>query len=286
MVTQDEDVRSGMPQERILITGAAGIVGTMMRERLRRPGRLLRLLDVADPGDHGRPDEDVLTGSVNDAALMATACEGIDSVIHLGGISRENSWANILQVNIDGTHTVLDAARQAGVRRVILASSNHAVGFRRLSEAAEGPDGLPADSTARPDTYYGVSKAAMEALGSLYHSRFGMDVTVIRIGSCFPDPLPIGKRGLATWLSPDDAARLFESALATQEPDYRVVWGVSDNTRRVYSLAEARRLGYVSHDDAETYAGQLADAPDASGPAATYVGGGFCTAALGEFNQL
>ncbi|WP_033294344.1 NAD-dependent epimerase/dehydratase family protein [Amycolatopsis jejuensis] len=268
-----------MSAQRVLITGAAGVVGTLMRPRLRRPDRVLRLLDLAEqPAAEPGEAVELVTGSVTDPAAMATACAGADALIHLGGHSRENSWEATLDVNINGTHTVLEAAREAGIRRVVLASSNHAVGFRRNADA--GPDGLTADSSPRPDTYYGVSKAAIEALGSLYASRFGMDVIVIRIGSCFETPLPLGARGLVTWLSPDDAARLFEACLATPSPGYRLIWGVSDNTRRVYSLAEAEALGYKSHDNAEIYAGELA------GPAGEYVGGPFCTAPLGEFNPL
>ncbi|WP_328452420.1 NAD-dependent epimerase/dehydratase family protein [Amycolatopsis sp. NBC_00438] len=268
-----------MTDQRVLITGSAGVVGTLMRPRLRRPGRVLRLLDVA-PQTASDASEEIVTASVTDAAAMASACEGVDALIHLGGHSRENSWAATLDVNIDGTHTVLEAAREAGVKRVILASSNHAVGFRR------NDDDLPADSSPRPDTYYGVSKAVIEALGSLYHSRFGMDVIVIRIGSCFETPLPLGPRGLTTWLSPDDGARLFEACLAAPSPGYRLIWGVSDNTRRIYSLAEAEALGYKSLDDAEVYAEQLASRPAPTGAAAEYVGGPFCTAPLGEFNPL
>ncbi|GAA4553740.1 NAD-dependent epimerase/dehydratase family protein [Amycolatopsis samaneae] len=274
-----------MADQRVLITGSAGIVGTLMRPRLRRDGRVLRLLDLA-PQAAAEPGEavELRTGSVTDAEAMAAACEGVDAVIHLGGHSRENSWEATLEVNINGTHTVLEAARAAGVSRVILASSNHAAGFRRNDEAGEA--GLPADSSPRPDTYYGVSKAAIEALGSLYHSRFGMDVIVVRIGSCFETPLPLGPRGLTTWLSPDDGARLFEACLGAPSPGYRLVWGVSDNTRRIYSLAEAEALGYKSLDDAEVYAAQLADRPLPTGIAAEYVGGPFCTAPLGEFNPL
>ncbi|MEW9519135.1 NAD-dependent epimerase/dehydratase family protein [Streptomyces tubercidicus] len=274
-----------MTDQHILITGSAGIVGTLMRPRLRRPGRVLRLLDVApQPGAAPGEAAEVLTGSVTDSHAMAAACAGVDAVIHLGGLSRESSWESTLDVNINGTHTVLEAAREAGVGRVLLASSNHAVGFRRSDEG--GPGGLPADSSPRPDTYYGVSKATMEALGSLYHSRFGMDVIAVRIGSCFETPLPLGRRGLATWLSPDDCARLFEACLSAPVPGYRLIWGVSDNTRRVCSLAEARALGYAPQDNAETYADQLLGLPAPTGAAAEYVGGPFCTAPLGEVNPL
>ncbi|MEC3978699.1 NAD-dependent epimerase/dehydratase family protein [Amycolatopsis sp. H20-H5] len=274
-----------MAVQRVLITGSAGIVGNLMRSRLRRPDRVLRLLDLA-PQSAAEPGENVelVTASVTDSAAMAEACAGADALIHLGGHSRENSWEATLDVNVNGTHTVLEAARTAGVPRVILASSNHSVGFRRNDEGGE--NGVPADSTPRPDTYYGVSKAAIEALGSLYHSRFGMDVIVVRIGSCFETPIQLGPRGLTTWLSPDDAARLFEACLSCPSPGYRLIWGVSDNTRRVYSLTEAEALGYKSLDNAETYAEQVAAMPTPAGIAGEHLGGGFCTAPLGEFNPL
>lgn len=274
-----------MKDQRILITGSAGIIGSLMRPRLRRQGRVLRLLDRA-PQPEAQPGEavELINGSVTDPDTMAQACAGVDALIHLGGHSRETSWEQTLEVNINGTHTVLEAARSAGVPRVILASSNHAVGFRRNDEAGE--HGLPADSSPRPDTYYGVSKAAIESLGSLYHSRFGMDVIVIRIGSCFESPARLGRRGLSTWLSPGDAARLFEACLSHPAPGYRLIWGVSDNTRRIYSIAEAEALGYRSLDNAEVYAAGTADEPAATGAAVDHVGGPFCTAPLGVANPL
>lgn len=273
-----------MADQRVLITGAAGVVGTLMRPRLRRDGRVLRLLDVAElpPAAEGEAVE-LVTASVTDADAMAKACEGVDALIHLGGHSRENTWEATLDVNINGTQIVLDAARAAGIERVILASSNHSVGFRTVDDAGE--HGLPADSSPRPDTYYGVSKAAIEALGSLYHSRFGMDVIVIRIGSCFETPHKLGPRGLTTWLSPDDGARLFEACLDHPSPGYRLIWGVSDNTRRIYSLAEAEALGYRSLDNAEKYAEELTS-PASPSPDAKYVGGPFCSAPLGSPNPL
>ncbi|MGI5128817.1 NAD-dependent epimerase/dehydratase family protein [Pseudonocardia sp. CA-107938] len=274
-----------MADQRVLITGSAGIVGTLMRPRLRRAGRVLRLLDVV-PQPEPEPGEavELITGSVTDPEVMAQACAGVDAVIHLGGLSRESSWEESLRVNVDGTHTLLEAARAAGVTRIVLASSSHAVGFRRVADAGE--DGFPADSSPRPDTYYGVSKAAIEALGSLYHSRFGMDVIVIRIGTLFESPQALGKRGLVTWLSPDDGARLFEACLACPSPGYRIIWGVSDNTRRMYSIAEAEAIGYKSLDNAEDHLAEFEGLPDVTGPAAEYLGGPFCTVPLGVYNPI
>jgi uronate dehydrogenase len=261
----------------VLITGAAGTIGRMLRTRLSQP---LRLYDVV-PCARARRDEQVEVmppASVTDAAALAAACAGVDAVVHLGGIPAEDSWERILSVNVDGTRAVLEAARAAGVGRVVLASSNHAVGF--VSRAEAPVDGLPADVTPRPDTYYGFSKAAMEALGSLYHSRFGMDVICLRIGTCAEEPPDDSPLSLATWLSPDDAGRLVDAALTTPAPGFRIVWGISRNTRRWWSLAEGKAIGYRPADDAERYAGPAPSAPPL--PADDRIGGLFCTMPLGE----
>lgn len=244
---------------RILITGAAGGVGTLLRPRLARHGRILRLLDVA-PVPAPRPGEaaETVQASVTDLPAVQRACEGADAVLHLGGLSGEAPWEQILTTNIHGTYAVLEAARRCGVPRVVLASSNHAVGFHPR-DGADAPDYL----FPRPDTYYGVSKAAGEALGSLYHDRYGLDVVCLRIGSCFERPT--APRQLATWLSPDDCARLVEAALTAPSPGFRVVWGISANTRGWFCLDEARALGYEPRDDAEQYAADLlpgTDGPD------------------------
>jgi NAD(P)-dependent dehydrogenase (short-subunit alcohol dehydrogenase family) len=250
--------------ERILLTGAAGAIGTMLRPRLARPGRTLRLLDIAplSPGEA----EEVVPGSVTDLDTMVTACANVDAVVHLGGHSREAPWAQILEHNINGTYVALEAARRAGVPRLVFASSNHAVGFRPVDEDA-GDYLYP-----RPDTFYGVSKAAGEALGSLYHDRYGLDVVCLRIGSCAERPW--NERALATWLSPDDCGRLIEAAISAPSPGFRVVWGISANTRARWSLAAARALGYEPRDDAEVYA---ADMPPAEGLEKVYLGGDFCS---------
>jgi nucleoside-diphosphate-sugar epimerase len=271
--------------ETVLITGANGVVGRLMRPRLAREGRVLRLLDIVrpEPAAEGEAVE-VIEASVTDEAAMRAACEGVDAIIHLGGISVEAPWADILSANIDGTRVVLEAARDAGVRRVVLASSNHATGFYDLENAPEG--GLPADVFPRPDTYYGVSKVALEALGSLFHDRYGIDVTALRIGSCFEKPWD--RRSLWTWMSPDDGARLLEACLATPEPGYRVVWGISRNTRNWWSLEAGEAIGYHPQDDSEVFAAELlGDAIDdgPQGPEERLAGGKFCFTPLGEHQQ-
>ena len=256
----------------ILITGAAGGVGTLMRPRLARPGRTLRLLDLAPLAPAAGPGEEAVQASVTDLDAMTAACAGADALIHLGGISVEAPWDRILDVNINGTYTVFEAARRAGVPRVVFASSNHAVGFHTPDEYP-----LPEAIVPFPDTYYGVSKVAGEAVGALYAKRYGLDVISIRILSCFEQPRNL--RMLSTWLSPDDCARLLEACLAADKPGYRVVYGVSDNTRGGWvSLDEARALGYEPKDDSEVFAAGLIardGEPGPGDPVLAYLGGDF-----------
>jgi uronate dehydrogenase len=155
---------------------------------------------------------------------------------------------------------------------VIFASSNHAVGFTPRTEFPVPDYAYPA-----PDTYYGVSKASGEAVAALYSRRYLMDAICLRILSCAPRP--VNARMLSTWLSPDDAGRLFEACLTSPAPGFRVVYGVSANTRGGWvSLDEARALGYESHDDAEAYAGEIlgdGGEPDPDDPMLRYLGGQF-----------
>jgi uronate dehydrogenase len=256
----------------ILMTGAAGGMGSMLRSRLARPGRVLRLLDVVPLAEPPGPGEEFVTASVTDLAAMTAACAGADVVIHLGGVSGEAPWERILEVNINGVYTIFEAARRAGTDRVVFASSNHAVGFTAREDFPVADYAYPA-----PDTYYGVSKAAGEAMAALYARRYGMNAICVRILSCFERPK--STRMLSTWLSPDDAGRLFEACVTAPSPGFRVVYGVSANTRGGWvSLAEARALGYEPRDDAEAYATETIAAygePDSGGPVARYLGGEF-----------
>jgi uronate dehydrogenase len=258
----------------ILITGAAGLIGTMLRPRLARPGRTLRLLDTAPlaTGPAG-PGEESVTASVTDLGAMTAACAGVDAVIHLAAISAEAAWERIAAVNIGGTYAVFEAARRAGVPRVVYASSNHAVGF-----APRGGFPVPDYAFPAPDTYYGVAKVTGEALAALYHHRYGMDTICLRILTCREKPTTA--RSLSTWLSPGDAGRLFEACLTVPEPGFRVAYGVSANSRGGWvSLAEARSLGYEPLDDAEAHAAEVIaehGEPDPADPVFAHLGGEYC----------
>ena len=254
--------------EVVLVTGAAGRIGQALRPRLARPGRTLRLLDIVPLGDLG-PDEEAVTTSVTDLAAVSAACAGVDAIVHLAGISGEGSFERILAMNVEGTRAVFEGAREHGVGRVVLASSNHAVGFQ-----PRGTEPLPGDLPFAPDTWYGWSKTAGESMGALYHHRFGLDVVALRIGTC--SPKPPNRRALGTWLSFDDCGRLVEAALSVASPGFRQIWGVSANTRRWWSLAEGEAIGYHPVDDAEVYADEVPDTGDYD-----VVGGPFTVTPLG-----
>lgn len=242
-----------MTDDVILITGAQGSIGTMLRHSLRQRGRHLRLLDLMplsplQPGENA----ELITGSFLEPETMAAASAGARAIVHLGGLSHAGySWPEYLEVNIHGTQVLADAAHHAGVERVVYASSNHAVGFAPLLEG----DAVPDYEYPRPDSYYGVSKVASESLLSLYHDRYGLDAVCLRIGSYRERPFDL--RSLWSWLSPGDCTRLVEAALTTPNPGFRVVWGVSANSRAVVSLDEGRAIGYGPLDNAEDYANEI-----------------------------
>lgn len=173
---------------RLLVTGAAGIVGTFLTRRLPPLGHTLRLLDLVAVDDPAGAE--TVVGDVRDPDVLAKAVDGVDAVVHLAGLSTENTFENILSANIDGTYQVFEACRRAGVRRVVYASSNHAVGFTPRADL------VGVDVPLRPDTYYGLSKAFGECLGRLYADKYGLEVACLRIGSCFERPRSV--RMLAT----------------------------------------------------------------------------------------
>ena len=233
----------------VLLTGAAGGVGGFLRASLPGYGYRLRTSDLVPvPGDPGSRTVDL-----RDPDAVRAAVRGVDAVVHLGGLSREDSFDRILDANIRGAYHLYEAVRLEGVRRVVFASSNHAVGFVPRPEQPGQP--LPVDVPFRPDSYYGLSKCFGESLASLYADKYGVQTVSIRIGSCFATPRDT--RMLATWLSPADAGRLVHAALTAPGVHHSVVYGISANTRAWWDLAPARALGYRPQDDSEAYAAQV-----------------------------
>lgn len=255
--------------ERLLITGAAGGLGRMVRGRLGHVARRLRLSDIAPIEGAGAGVETVAC-DLADGAAIRDLVEGCDGILHLGGISVEDSFERILAANIAGVYNLYEAARAHGRPRILFASSNHAIGFYRQDQH------LTADMPQRPDGLYGVSKCFGEAIASLYHDKFGQETAVVRIGSCFPEPRD--HRMLATWLSEDDFVALIARVFAVPRLGCPVIWGVSDNDRRWWDNAAAGFLGWRPTDNAERFAAAIEarlarPAPDAV--EAVYQGGKF-----------
>jgi len=239
---------------RVLITGAAGTIGLALRAGLRSHYRAVRLLDVA-PQQPAEPGEEVVTVDLNDRPATEAAMKDVDAVIHLAAIADEASFDEILSGNITTTYSVFEAARRAGVRRVVFASSNHVTGFYPRSET------VTPDDPVRPDTFYGVSKVFGEALGRLYADKYGLEVVCLRIGSF--GERPTRPRQLSTWLSPRDCVQLVRCSLDAPAVGFTVVYGVSANSGRWWTDEAAARLGYRPEDDAEAFAGQI-DGPEAA----------------------
>jgi uronate dehydrogenase len=234
--------------QRVLITGAAGNIGRALRAGLRDRYALLRLIDVA-PQEPAQTGEEVVTLDLNDRRASEAAMEGVDAVVHLAGIADEASFDDILEGNITTTYSVYEAARRAGVRRVVFASSNHVTGFYPRDETV-GPD-----HPVRPDTFYGVSKAFGEALGRLYADKYGLEVVCLRIGSFTERPTT--PRQLSIWLSPRDCVHLVCCCLDASSVGFEIVYGVSANTRSWWKDDAAARLGYHPEDNAEEFAGEF-----------------------------
>ncbi|MEV7191865.1 NAD(P)-dependent oxidoreductase [Streptomyces sp. NPDC093510] len=262
-----------MPAPRtVLLTGAAGGLGTLMRGLLPAYGYDLRLLDVRPVAD----EPDAVTADLADKDALREAVRGTDAVLHLAGISLESTFDKILKANIEGTYNLYEAAREEGVRRIVSASSNHAVGF---TPRPRGDDPLiPVDTPRRPDTFYGLSKSFGEDLAQFYWDKHGIETVSVRIGSCFPEPSSV--RMLSVWMSPDDGARLFHAALTAEDVRHTVVYGSSANTRLWWDLSSARALGYDPRDDSERYAEKLIAEQgelDPANPDHAHLGGHFCT---------
>src|ERR1700687_2560728 len=259
---------------RVLITGAGGGIGRSLRETLRGAYPVLRVSDrvplaPARPGNEGR--EEVDQTDIADMAAVEKMGAGVDGIIHLGGISGENSWEKILEGNIVGLYNVFEAARRAGVKRIVMATSNHAVGFYPRAQTIDHR------VVPRPDSRYGVSKAFSEALASPYSDKHGIGFLCTRIGNFGTGP--IDSRRHAIWISPRDMTQLVRIGLEHPEIRFEIVYGVSGNQRSWYDNANAFRLGYRPQDDSEPQAAAIlaAERGTPKDPIAErYQGGTFC----------
>jgi len=255
----------------ILITGAAGDVGARLRKLFKGVYPQIRVSDIRKPADLGAGEEFV-AADLADYGQVEKITAGIDGIVHLGGYSVEGPWETILKSNIVGCYNLFEAAYRAGVKRVVFASSNHAVGFYPREQK------IGVNVTVRPDSRYGVSKAFGEALGALYADKHGLRVTCIRIGNV--NDKPLDKRRLSIWIKPEDLAQLIRIGLEHPDIRFEIFYGASDNEAAWWDNSNAHRFGYRpqgrSEDfRAEAMAEQAKLPPDPISD--RYQGGPFCS---------
>ena len=258
---------------KVLITGAAGKIGSVLRTGLAGSYELIRLTDIAPLAPAG-PGEECIVADISDSSVMEGLCTGVDCIVHLAGISEEpTSWEEVLPNNIVGTYNVFEAARHSNVRRVVYASSNHVVGFYRRVYTIGTKEPL------RPDGVYALSKCFGEALGRLYADKHGLGVACLRIGS-FRER-PEDRRQLATWLSYRDCVQLVRRCIDAPDFHFLILYGVSGNRDSFWRNEDAVRIGYAPEDSADRFRlDPEAEFPPEDPIAARLHGGAYCLMGL------
>lgn len=257
--------------KKVLVTGAAGDVGTRLRKLMRGLYPVIRWSDIRTPADLAA-DEEFAVADLTDYGQVEKIAAGMDGVVHLGGYSTNGPWPAIHNANIVGCYNVFEAAYRAGVKRIVFASSNHAVGFYPRTQT------IGVDVTVRPDSYYGVSKAFGEALGAMYADKHGLSVTCLRIGNV--GDRPIDKRRLSIWLEPRDLLQLIRIGLEHPDIRFEIFYGMSENADAWWDNGNAARFGYRPQHRARDFheqamAAQAKLPPDPIGD--KFQGGTYCS---------
>lgn len=234
--------------EILLLTGAAGVLGRVLRPALAGACQTLRLSDRRPIGALAANEQD-WPCELADRTGMVALLRGVDAVVHFGGVALESPFEQIAPANIDGVFHLYEAARLAGTRRIVFASSNHVTGCYPQGQALS-----PAD-TPRPDSYYGVAKLFGENLAQLYWDRHGIESVNLRLGTVTAEPPD--RRALSTWLSFGDLQRLVLAALSAPAIGCLTVYGVSANPARWWSEDGWAQLGYAPQDSAEAWRAQV-----------------------------
>jgi uronate dehydrogenase len=262
--------------KKLVLTGAAGQLGSRLREPLSKMCDTLVSTDLADDVGTLYEGETYVQADLSSLDAMVDLLKGADMVVHFGAIGDEAPWDDILQSNIIGAYNVWEAAYRNGVKRVVYASSVHAVGMHKKT------DTIGLDAPHRPDTYYGLAKCFSEDLASLYWDKRGIESVCMRIFSCAP---ATNARSIGTWLSYDDLIHLVERSVDSPVVGFSIVYGISNNDRAVVDNTKAGHLGYRPKDNAEQFAKEIfAKTPplDNTDLANLCIGGPFATVELGN----
>lgn len=243
--------------KKILLTGAAGSLGQQLRTGLAPLTETLRIADI-NPSKDVQPHEEALTFDLGDEAATMAATEGCDAIVHFGGASLEKPWQVTLDSNIRGSYHIYEGARRHGIKRIVYASSVHAIGYHKQI------DGISGDAPPRPDSLYGVSKCFVEALASLYHDKFGIESACVRIFSSTAKPS--ARRMLWSWLSHQDCIEMVKACLLAPHLGATVMAGMSDNAAKPVDMSNAGHVGYVPKDSAEVFRAQIEAATEPEDP--------------------
>lgn len=238
----------------VLYTGGGGRMGTVLRNGMA--GEFDRVVLYARHDIDERHDgEEVVLGQLEDVDALTEAMTGVDVVLHFAGIADEAPFADIAESNLIGTWAVFEAARRAGVSRVVYASSHHIIGCYPAGQS------IGTEEPVRPDTYYGLSKVFGEGTARLYHDKWGLEAVCLRIGAF--RPAPQDRRHLSVWLSHPDGIELVRRSVFADDVGFLIAYGVSANTRSWWENDKAAdALGYRPVDDAESYRDSVADSPE------------------------
>jgi uronate dehydrogenase len=256
----------------ILVTGAAGDVGSRLRKLMKGVYPRIRWSDIRTPSDLAA-DEEFVAADLSKMEDVEKIVDGIDGIVHLGGFSVEGPWDTILQSNIIGTYNMFEAAYRAKVKRVVFATSNHAVGFYPRTQR------IGVNVTVRPDSRYGISKAFGESVGAFYADKHGLRVTCLRIGNV--GDAPLDQRRLAIWLKPEDLVQLIRIGLEHRDIKFEIFYGASNNAAAWWDNSNAQRYGYhpIGKGDDHREQAMAAQAKLAADPIGDkFQGGPFCSA--------
>ncbi|NBR52043.1 MAG: NAD(P)-dependent oxidoreductase [Rhodobacteraceae bacterium] len=262
---------------KLVLTGARGNLGNELRPVLAKMARELVSTDIREAPESLAPNETYVRADIADFAAVEPLLKGADMVIHFGAIVDEKPFEELLGPNYIGAYNVWEAAHRHGLRRVVYASSIHAVGL------CETNRGIDTDEPHRPDTFYGLAKCFAEDLGKMYWDKRGIEAVCLRILSCTPEPQNV--RALGTWLSYRDMVQLVVRSIETPVTGFTVAYGVSANTRAPVSNHKVGFLGYKPQDNAEDWAEALfakAIEPNPQDLAQSRLGGPFASVKLGE----